>query len=197
MTPGPKKKPGYRYRNGHLTRSAIAEDVMETATQARMRIFGISKDDAQCKVPSGDKEAKAEQRLGINWGFPLGRLYKIGYIQKDQFIAGNTFAEHMRSYMLSKGIGAATAAAFDMDRRGASLSERPVQHESEARQYMEALAEIDRLNPSNRSATAMMWDTCMSEGSEHFTPKEMGIFREGLNAIARVIARREKMRKAA
>jgi hypothetical protein len=188
MKPGRPRKPGKRYqKNDRLTRAALADDVMKTAIEARMRIFSASKTAVIEREPTGE----------CLYGFPLGRLYKIGYISKAQYTAGNTFADHLRTYMLSKGIGAATAPAFDMDRRGASLSERPVQHESEARQYMETLAEVDRLNPCGRSATAMMWEICLREGNEHFTQKEIGVFREGLNAIDRCIKMREKMRKAA
>ena len=184
---GRPRKPGKRYGNGRLTRAALAEDATITVAEARMRHYGATKKAVTEREPAGEQL----------YGFPLGRLLKLGYVSRAQYIAGNTFAEHMRSYMLSKGIGGATAPAFDMDRRGASLSERPVQHESEARQYMEALAEVDRLNPCGRSATSMLWEICLREGNEGFTPKEMGVFREGLNAVGRVITRRESMRKAA
>lgn len=131
----------------------------------------------------------------VPWGFPLGRLFKREYISKTQYAAGNAFAEVMRTYMLTKGIGAATARAFDPDRHGASLTDRPVKGEGEAQEYMDALKEVDRMNPSGRSATSLLWEVCLREESESMSPKHLGIFREGLNAIARALERRERLAK--
>lgn len=175
---------------------------MEVAIQARMRVFGISREEAMGKVKKSASDddrlqAKIEERLGINWGSSLGRALKRGHIKQVQFVAGRTFAEHMRAYMLSKGIGAPTPPAFDPLRRGASLKEGPVLHEREVREYLEALAEVDRANIRGRSATFIVMEICLRDGSEHLSELERGIFREGLNAIAKVLERRERMARRA
>lgn len=186
---GRRKKPGKRYaKNGRLTRAARTEDAMETALEARMRLFDVTKTAALERDPTGPQLM----------GFPLGRLFKHQYVSKAQYAAGNRFAEVMRSYLMSKGIGTGTAPAIDYNRHGASLTERPVQHQDEARQFIEALAEVDRMMPSRRSATSLVWEVCLREQSEHMGEHEIGRMREGLNAIGRVIQRRERMiRKAA
>jgi hypothetical protein len=184
---GRPTKSGERYKNGRLTRAARAamqEDPMAVGIQARMRQNGISRDEAN----EPDKSGK------VPWGFALGRAFKRQYISKAQYVAGNTFAEHMRSYLLSKGIGAPTAPAFDPLRRGASLTEGAVKCEAEAREYLDALKEVDRVNPG-RSATFLVMEICLRDGTEHLTPRDMGVFREGLNAIGRVIAKREQKAK--
>lgn len=184
---GRKKKAGSRYpKNGRLTRAATQDDVMGTALGARMRHFEVTKTAALEREPGGPQLM----------GFPLGRLYKRSYISKPQYVAGNRFAEVMRAYLATKGIGSATAPAQDLNRRGASLSERPVQHEGEALQMMEALREIDN-HVAGRSAGSIVWDVCLREYSEHLTELEMGRLREGLNAVARVIHRRERLSKKA
>lgn len=205
MTPGRKPKPGKRYRNGRLSkaaRAAMQEDPMEVAVKARMRVFGISREEAMGKVKktaSDDEklQAKIEERLGINWGHSLGRALKRRYIDQAQFIAGRTFGEHMRAYMLSKGIGAPTPPAFDPLRRGSSLREGPVLFEREAKEYMEALAEVDRANIRGRSATFIVMEICLRDGSEHLSELELGIFREGLNAVSKVLERRERIARRA
>lgn len=203
---GRPKKPGRRQKNGRLTRQAreaMQEDPAEVAIQARMRVFGISREEAMGKARKNATEneklqAKMEERMGVNWGHSLGRAHKRGYITQAQFVAGRKFAEHMRDYMLSKGIGAPTPAAFDPLRRGASLTDGKVKHESEAKEYLAALAEVDRANVRGRSATFIVMDICLRDASEHLSELERGIFREGLNAIGRVIDHRERMaRKAA
>lgn len=184
---GRKKKPGARYaKNKRLTRAATQEDVMGTALGARMRHFEVTKTAALEREPGGPQLM----------GFPLGRLLKRGYVSKAQYAAGNRFAEVMRSYLATKGIGSATAPAQDLNRRGASLSERPVQHEGEALQMMAALREAD-CSIAGRSSASIIWDVCLREYSEHLTELEMGRLREGLNAIGRVIQRRERMSKKA
>jgi hypothetical protein len=194
---GRPTKSGERYKNGRLTRAARAamqEDPMAVGIAARVRHYGISKDEAMAKLDPDDKDAKFKQRMCVNWGSALARLYKRDYIKKPQYVAGNTFAEHMRSYLLSKGIGAPTAPAFDPLRRGASLTEGTVKYEAEAREYLGALKEVDRVNPG-RSATFLVMEICLRDGTEHLTPRDMGVFREGLNAIGRVIAKREQKAK--
>lgn len=184
---GRKKKPGARYsKNQRLTRAAMQEDVMGTALGARMRHFEVTKTAALEREPGGPQLM----------GFPLGRLFKRGYVSKPQYAAGNRFAEVMRAYLATKGIGSATAPAQDLNRRGASLSERPVQHEGEALQMMAALREVDA-NVPGRSTASIVWDVCLREYSEHLSEVEMGSLREGLNTIARVIHRRERMSKKA
>lgn len=156
---------------------------METALGARMRHYEVTQTAALERDPAGPQLM----------GFPLGRLYKRGYISPAQYAAGNRFAEIMRAYLLSKGIGSPTAPAFDMDRRGASLSEGSVQHEDEARQMMEALGVVDRMSPARRTATSMVWEVCLREYSDHLDQQEVGRLREGLNAISRVMQRRERL----
>lgn len=180
--PGRKPKKGKRYtKNRRLTRAARQEDVMETVTEARMRHYGLSRTAA--RQP--------------DTGFPLGRLRKKNYISPAQYEAGTRFAETMRAYLGSKIGTAGTAQAQDMDRHGASLSERPVKRQEEARSYMEALADLDRLNSCKRSTTSIIWDVCMTEHSGHMDVNEIGRMREGLNAIARVIQRRERLARRA
>lgn len=179
---GRKPKKGKRYsKNRRLTRAARQEDVMETVTEARMRHYGLSRTAA--RQP--------------DTGFPLGRLRKKNYVSQAQYEAGTRFAETMRTYLGSKIGTAGTAQAQDMDRHGASLSERPVQRQEEARAYMEALADLDRLNSCKRSTTSVIWDVCMTEHSGHMDENEIGRMREGLNAIARVIQRRERLARRA
>lgn len=160
---------------------------METVTEARMRHFGATKTAVIVREPSGEQL----------YGFPLGRLYKRDYISKAQYAAGNRFAEVVRAYMLSKGIGSPTEGAQDLNRRGASLSDRPVQHEDEARAFIDALAEVDRQSASKRTATSLVWDVCLREYAGHMDASEIGRMREGLNAIARVIDRRQRLLKKA
>lgn len=184
---GRKRKQGARYsKNERLTRAATQEDAMGTALSARMRHFEVTKTAALEREPGGPQLM----------GFPLGRLLKRGYVSKAQYTAGNRFAEVMRAYLATKGIGSSTAPAQDLNRRGASLTERPVQHEGEALQMMAALREADG-SIAGRSSASIVWDVCLREYSEHLSEPEMGTLREGLNAIGRVIARRERVTKKA
>jgi hypothetical protein len=179
---GRKAKPGKRYaKNRRLTREARQEDVMETATEARMRHYHLSKTAAR----------------DPDQGFPLGRLHKRGYISQAQYEAGNKFADAMRAYLGSKIGSTGTAPAQDVNRRGASLTDRPVQREDEARAYMDALADLDRLHSCRRSTTSIVWEVCLTEHAGHMDENEIGRMREGLNAIGRVILRRERMAKRA
>lgn len=180
--PGRPRKKGKRYKNGRLTRAANQEDAMETVTEARMRHYAVGR--ATARQP--------------DIGFPLGRLRRRGYISQVQYEAGVKFAEAMSAYLKSKLGASGTAPAQDMDRRGASLTEGSVQREDEARAYIDALAEIDRTNACSRSATSILWDVCLTEYSGHMDENEIGQMREGLNAIARAIDRRQRLaRKAA
>lgn len=187
MKAGRKRKSGKRYaKNGRLTRAAQTEGAMDTVVETRMRHYGVS------ETAVTERESTGEQLFG----FPLGRLYKRQYVSKAQYAAGNRFAEVVRGYLASKGIGSPTAPAMDMTRHGASLNESPVQHEDEALQMMEALREVDRLAPG-RSSASILWDVCLREYSEHLDDAGMGRLREGLNAIGRVIQRRERLAKKA
>ena len=185
MKSGRKKKPGLRYgKNGRLTRAArraneVAqqEDTMETAIDARRRHYDVSRSAA--KQP--------------DMGFPLGRLRKWDYISQPQYEAGTKFADAMRAYLSSKIGKGATVSAQDLDRHGASLTERPVQREDEARAYIEALAELDRQHSRKRSTTSIIWEICLTEHAGQMDQGEIGAMREGLNAIDRVIKRRERL----
>lgn len=182
---GRKAKAGKRGKTGRLSkradRVAGEGDPMATAVDARMRHFGLSRKAAH------DPDA----------GFPLGRLRRRSYISPAQYEAGLKFTEAMRAYLGSKIGQTGTARAQDPDRMGSSLTERPVQREGEARAYIDALADLDRLHRCKRSTTSILWEVCLTEHAGHMDEGEIGRMREGLNAIGRVIQRREMLAKRA
>lgn len=177
---GRPKKPGARYRCGKRTIQQRQEDAREVAIEARMRVFGVSKEIA----------ALAEM------GSPLGRLLHWKVITNAQADAGYDFAVTMRDYLATAQLQRPTQgkAGFVPSQRTSSEQELdPAEtaklrgRESKARAYMEALAEIDRTDPfSGPTSTSVVWDVCVNENDRE-GEAAIGALRVGLNAIHRVL----------
>jgi hypothetical protein len=186
--PGKKKTGGNRYSSGRK-RPPKPEDAREVAIEARKRVFGVSDDDAR----------------HTEVGYTLGRLYKRGLLPDPRgansrqaanlLAAGNEFAETMRLFMLSAGLGSPTPVALDPNRVRGRGGDKPVMGQSKARLYCDALKEVDRINYQlvkckMPSAWEMVWQVCVCERDETLfpmTPAELGVLREGLNAIYRMM----------
>lgn len=170
---GRPKKPGERYKCGKRTIHQRHDDARSVGIEARMRVFGVSREIA----------ALAEM------GSPLGRLLHWKYITNSQADAGYDFAVTMRDYLATAQLQRPTQgkAGFVPTVRASQGSPEPVRGETKARDYMEALAELDRSDPlSTPTATSVVWDVCVNENDR---PGEaaIGALRVGLNAIHRVL----------
>lgn len=171
--PGRPAKSGRRYKCGKRHPSAIQEDMRRTAVEARMRVFGVSKEIA----------ALAEI------GSPLGRLLHCKFITNSQADAGYDFAVTMRDYLATANLQRPTQgkAGFIPVQRSSGESQEPVRGETKARAYMEALGEIDRCDRlSTPTSTSVVWDVCINE-NDRKSEAEIGALRVGLNAIHRVL----------
>jgi hypothetical protein len=123
-----------------------------------------------------------------NMGSPLGRLLHWKYITNAQADAGYDFAVTMRDYLSTGQLQRPTQgkAGFVPTVRASSDSEGPVRGESKAKAYMEALKQVDLLEPHQETATSVVWDVCISE-RDRMEEKALGLLRCGLNAIGRVM----------
>lgn len=168
---GRPKKPGKRYPCGKRTIGQRQEDIVSTAVEGRMRTMGISRELA--KDP--------------NMGSPLGRLLHWKCITSAQADAGYEFAVTMRDYLATGQLQRPSQgkAGFVPTIRSSGDSAEPVRGESKAKAYMEALKDVDLLEPGQESATSIVWDVCISE-KDRTDEKSIGLLRCGLNAINRV-----------
>jgi hypothetical protein len=136
-----------------------------------MRVFGVGRELAGRDV----------------MGSPLGRLLHWNIITPAQADAGYNFALTLRDYLAACGgqrpgqgkAGFLPALGSSGDR------DMPVAIQERARAYMEALREVDSLDPTSPSATSIVWDVCISE-NDRMRDKELGLLRSGLNAISRI-----------
>jgi hypothetical protein len=174
MRAGRKRKPGPRYASGDRVEAVRQDEVRRVALEARMRVFGISSEIAGRDV----------------MGSPLGRLLHWNIITPAQADAGYDFALTMRDYLAAAGSQRPSQgkASFLPSLRGSGGSDTPVKAEGRARAYMEALREVDALDPASPSATSIVWDVCISE-NDRMRDKELGLLRSGLNALSRLLHR--------
>lgn len=174
MRAGRKRKPGRRYASGDRVETVRQDETRRVALEARMRVFGISSELAGRDV----------------MGSPLGRLLHWNIITPAQADAGYDFALTMRDYLAATGGQRPTQgkASFLPSLRGSSGPDMPVKAEGRARAYMEALREIDTLDPTAPSATSIVWDVCISE-NDRMRDAELGLLRSGLNALSRLLHR--------
>ncbi|MGE0239619.1 MAG: hypothetical protein AB7F09_19960 [Parvibaculaceae bacterium] len=174
MRAGRKPKPGPRYGSGDRMKATRENDIRRVALEARMRVFGVSREFAGCEV----------------MGSPLGRLMHWNIITPAQADAGYNFALTMRDYLAASGGQRPSQgkASFLPSLRGTGASDVWAKTEDRARAYMEALREVDTLDPSQPSATSIVWDVCISE-SDRMRDAELGLLRSGLNAVSRVLHR--------
>ncbi|MBK1870093.1 hypothetical protein [Taklimakanibacter albus] len=171
MKAGRKRKPGPRYASGDRVKTVRQEETRRTALEARMRIFGVSLEMAGRDV----------------MGSPLGRLLNWNIITPAQADAGYDFALTLRDYLAASGGQRPSQgkAGFLPALGGSGDCDMPVGIQERARTYMEALREVDCLDPTSPSATSIVWDVCISE-NDRMRDKELGLLRSGLNAISRV-----------
>lgn len=183
MKAGRKRKPGPRYVSGDRVKTVREEEVRRVALEARMRVFGVSSELASRDV----------------MGSPLGRLLHWNMITPAQADAGYDFALTLRDYLAAAGglRPSQGKASFLPSLRGSGDADAPIKAEGRARAYMEALREVDALDPASPSATSIVWDVCISE-NDRMRDRELGLLRSGLNALSRmhhrgiVADRREK-----
>jgi hypothetical protein len=170
---GRPTKSGERYPCGKRTPTAIQEDMRKVALEARMRIFGISK----------------ELAGNSDMGSPLGRLVHWKVISQAQADAGYDFAVTMRDYLSTAQLQRPTQgkAGFIPTQRSSGDSAEPVRGEVKAKLYMDALQEIDRVYTFRTAptATSVVWDVCINE-TDRRSIAEIGALRVGLNAVHRV-----------
>jgi hypothetical protein len=182
MKAGRKRKPGRRYASGDRVKAVREDEVRRVALEARMRVFGVSSELAGSDV----------------MGSPLGRLMHWNIITPAQADAGYNFALTMRDYLA--GVGGQRPsqgkASLLPSWRGSGGSDMPVKAEGRARAYMEALQDVDRLDPTSPSATSIVWDVCISE-NDRMRDRELGLLRSGLNSLSRVLHRGEVVGKRA
>ena len=174
MRAGRKRKPGRRYASGDRLKVVREEEARRVALEARMRVFGVGLELA-CRDVMGS---------------PLGRLLHWNIITPAQADAGYDFALTMRDYLAaSEGQRPnQSRASFLTSMRGTAGPEGPVRSQARARLYMEALREVDSLDPTSPSATGIVWDVCISE-NDRMRDKELGLLRSGLNALSRILHR--------
>ncbi len=169
---GRKKKPGARHKCGKRKVSAIQDDMRSVVVEARMRIYGV-----------GLELAKRD-----TLGSPLGRLLHWHIITPAQAGAGYDFASTLRGYLAaSNGQRPSQGKAGFVPTVGGTAGDRDMSAhiQERARAYMEALREVDTLDPTSPSATSIVWDVCISE-NDRMRDKELGLLRAGLNALSRV-----------
>jgi hypothetical protein len=174
MRAGRKRKPGRRYASGDRVNAVRQDEVRRVALEARMRVFGISSELASRDV----------------MGSPLGRLLHWNIITPAQADAGYDFALTLREYLAATGGQQASQnrASFLPSFRGSGGADGPVKSAGRARAYMEALRDVDTLDPAAPSATSIVWDVCISE-NDRMRDVEFGLLRSGLNALGRVLHR--------
>jgi hypothetical protein len=145
---------------------------MQTAVEARMRVFGVSRDVAQTDA----------------MGSPLQRLQHYKIISPEQAIAGYDFAFTMREYLATAKLQKPSQGKAGFVPATPDNSEGPaVRGESKAKEYMVELREIDRLDGNMAfTTTSVVWDVCVNENDRR-SEAEIGALRVGLNAIHRVM----------
>jgi len=171
MKAGRKRKPGRRYASGNRTKVARQDEARRVALEARMRVFGVS----------------LEMAGSDAMGSPLGRLLHWNIITAAQADAGYDFAQTIRAYLAASGGQRPSQgrAGFLPAQGSSNGQDMPVKIQDKARAYMEALHEVDRLDPTSPSATSIVWDVCISE-NDRMRSRELGLLRSGLNAICRI-----------
>jgi hypothetical protein len=173
MRAGRKRKPGRRYASGDRVKTVRQDEARRVALEARMRVFGVSSELASRDV----------------MGSPLGRLLHWNIITPAQADAGYDFALTLRDYLAAVGQRPSqNKAAFLPSFRGSNSADERVKSAGKARAHMEALREIDVLDPTAPSATSIVWDVCISE-NDRMRDRELGLLRAGLNALSRVLHR--------
>ncbi len=174
MKAGRKRKPGRRYASGDRVKLVRQDEVRRVALEARMRVFGVGFELAGRDV----------------MGSPLGRLLHWKIITPAQADAGYDFALTLRDYLAaSEGQRPSQSkASFLTSMHGTAGPEAPVRAQDRARTYMEALRDVDGLDPTSPSATSIVWDVCISE-NDRMRDRELGLLRSGLNALSRVLHR--------
>jgi hypothetical protein len=145
---------------------------MQTAVEARMRVFGVSRDIAQTDA----------------MGSPLQRLQHYKIISPEQAIAGYDFAFTMREYLATAKLQKPSQGKAGFVPATPDNSEGPaVRGESKAKEYMVVLRETDRLDGNMAfTTTSVVWDVCVNENDRR-SEAEIGALRVGLNAIHRVM----------
>jgi hypothetical protein len=144
---------------------------MQTAVEARMRVFGVSRDIAQTDA----------------MGSPLQRLQHWKIISPEQAIAGYDFAFTMREYLATAKLQKPSQGKAGFVPATPDNSEGPaVRGESKAKEYMKALGEVDLQFVSAPSSTAVVWSICIDE-RDWPGEKAEGALRVGLSAIHRVM----------
>lgn len=171
MKVGRKRKPGRRYASGDRLKAVRQDEVRRVALDARMRVFGVSSEMAGRDV----------------MGSPLGRLLHWNIITPAQADAGYDFALTLRDYLAASGGQRPSQgkAGFIPALGSSGDHDMPVRIQEKARTYMEALRQVDILDPTSPSATSIVWDVCISE-NDRMGDRELGLLRSGLNAICRV-----------
>lgn len=157
------------------------------AVEARKRVYGV----------------RGEQAGYPETGYTLGRVLqqlvpdmRANAKQAANFLeAGNEFAETIRLFLISAGMGTPTAVALDPNRVRGRGGDKAIQGQARAQLYCDALREIDRINLQlvkcwMPKAHQVVWDVCVCQRDETMlplTPAELGVLREGLNAIYRLM----------
>lgn len=186
MTPGPKKKPGNRYPCGKRTDPQRQEDIMQTAIRGRLNAHGLKAD----KVYHTGKDDPGMTGWAIAktdiLGSPLNKLLHWKMITQNQADAGHDFAKTMREYLSTAKLQKAAPSKAGFVPGAFDNGDGPdVRGATRAKAYMDALAEIDRLDPFSESATAIVWAVCYEE-KERTGAKAIGALRVGLNEIHRI-----------
>jgi hypothetical protein len=174
MRAGRKRKAGRRYASGDRVKAVRQDEVRRVALEARMRLFGIS------------GETAARDAMGS----PLGRLMHWNMISPAQADAGYGFACAMRDYLAAIGSRptSQSQARFLSPNRGACAPDMPAEVEARAKACMQALREVDLIDPLSPSTTSIVWDVCVSE-NDRLGHRELGLLRTGLNALNRLSRR--------
>jgi hypothetical protein len=181
----PRKKDVKRYaKNGRITRASAADDARQTVIDARMRHYRVS------------RSAAKEQNVGS----PLGLLVRWGHITPLQYDSGNKFAEHIRDYLPLLPAPRDTPKCVEASLTGPMgvvhqlddprRDEREVKITKRARELITAIGVLDDAHlGSPRSHYSVVWDVCVAEKYEPKSIYELGLLREGLNAVHRVLER--------
>ena len=185
----PKLPSKARYRDGRIKRAEYRTDPRAVAIAGRMRVYGVT-----------EQQAKDVSRWTLDG--VLTRIGVTGLEGRRQRETAIAFAEFHAAYaeaILAPRATPQSNAAVMVARRG-GVAPAPLPDDTDDREaarrrlearmrdVVEALAEVDRRNCSSGvTATSLMWRVCIQEQTDYLTPYELGVFREGLNAIRRLV----------
>lgn len=184
-----------RYRSGQITHAQRRDDARQVGWDARQRVYGIS--EAVAKDQDVDRHGRAKQGSITS----LGRLVKDGLISVAQKDAGDAFEALHRAFLAGLPIPAQGSVLANLAKSpgdgGRPLSPLTDDEKTEQRAKLEkrmgvcsnALAAVDYVNRnvSQCSSTSVIWRVCIDGYMGFLDGSEIGLLREGLNALARVL----------